>query len=141
MAVGALLDELDSDRDRVAVTSAGTAAWEGQSATDPAIEVARRDGIDLTSHRSRRLTSAMLRQMDLVLVMERGHLGAVQALGSDPLKTRVLSEWPEPGEPALMISDPFGGSVEAYEECWRRIRRHIRRLVPQVRETIRARSA
>jgi protein-tyrosine-phosphatase len=141
MAVGALLHELGADRDRVAVSSAGTAAWEGQPATDPAIEVARRDGIDLRSHRSLRITSVLLERSDLVLVMERGHLGAVQALGSDPRRTHVLSEWPEPGEPGLVISDPFGGSAEAYEECWRRIRRHISRLVPQVRETIRTRSA
>ena len=141
MAVGALLDDLGADRDRVAVTSAGTAAREGQPATDPAIKTASREGVDLKPHRSRRITGAMLGQADLVLVMESGHLGGVLALGSDPHKTHVLSDWPEPGEPGLQISDPFGGSTEAYEECWRRIRRHIRRLVPQLRETIRARSA
>lgn len=141
MAVGALLDDLGADRDRVAVTSAGTAAWEGQPATDPAIETARREGIDLSPHRSRRITGAMLGEADLVLVMENGHLGGVLAQGSDPVKTHVLSDWPGPGEPGLQISDPFGGSMEAYEECWRRIRRHIRRLVPQLRETIRARLA
>ena len=45
------------------------------------------------------------------------------------------------GEPGLEISDPFGASSEAYEECWRRIRRHVQRIVPQVREALRARSA
>ena len=44
------------------------------------------------------------------------------------------------GEPGLPVSDPFGASREAYEECWRRIRRHVKRLVPSVREALRTRS-
>ena len=86
------------------------------------------------------MTPALLRAADLVLVMERAHLGSVQALGADPKKTHVLSEWPEPGEPSLPISDPFGASIEAYEECWVRIRRHVKRLAPQVIEALRERS-
>ena len=72
--------------------------------------------------------------------MERAHLEAVKRLGADPGRAFVLSEWPEPGEPGLEVSDPFGGSIEAYEECWRRIRRHVRRAVPLVVEAARTRS-
>ena len=77
--------------------------------------MAARAGIDLSSHRSRRLTPAMVRGADMVLVMERGHLAAVRALGADADHSHVLSEWPAPGEPGLEISDPFGASSEAYE--------------------------
>jgi protein-tyrosine-phosphatase len=76
-----------------------------------------------------------------VLVMDRAHLTAVRSLGADPARTHVLSEWPEPGDASLPISDPFGASREAYEECWRRIEHHVARVVPQVREASRARSA
>lgn len=141
LATAALAAELGPDGERIDVASAGTAAWEGQPATAASIEVAARDGLDLTSHRSRRATPALVRAVDLILVMEREHLRAVQALGADPRHTHVLCEWPEPGEPALPVSDPFGGSIEAYEECWRRIRKHVRRIVPHVREALRARSA
>ena len=140
MAAGALAQELGTEGARVEVASAGTAAWEGQPATEGAIEVANRDGIDLGAHRSRRVTPAMLRAADLVLVMERDHVSAVQPLGADPRRTHMLSDWPEPGEPGLPVSDPFGASIEAYEECWRRIRRHVKRVTPQVLETLRARS-
>jgi protein-tyrosine-phosphatase len=140
MAAGALIQHLGPEAARIDVSSAGTAAWEGQTATAPAIEVAATDGVDLRDHRSRRVTPALLRGADLVLVMERGHLSAVQALGADPKRTHVLSEWPAPGEPTLAISDPFGGSVEAYEECWRRIRRHTQRVTPHVLEALRART-
>jgi len=105
------------------------------------VELAAQEGLDLKEHRSRRVTPALARASDLILVMEREHARAVQGLGGDPERIHVLSEWPEPGDPGLPVSDPFGASREAYEECWRRIRRHVRRIVPQVREALRARSA
>jgi len=140
MAAGALRKELGPEGARVDVSSAGTAARDGQPAAESTLEVTARDGIDLSSHRSRPVTPGLLRAADLVLVMERGHLNAVQSLGADPRRTHVLSEWPEPGEPQLPISDPFGASIEAYEECWSRIRRHVKRLTPQVLEALRART-
>ncbi|HYM80409.1 MAG TPA: low molecular weight protein arginine phosphatase [Candidatus Limnocylindria bacterium] len=141
MASGALRKVLGPEGERVVVESAGTAAWDGQPATELSQEVAERAEVSLAEHRSRRVTPAMLRGADLVLVMERLHLAAVRALGADASRTHVLSEWPEPGEPALVISDPFGGSLEAYEECWRRIAHHIARVAPHIREASRARSA
>jgi len=51
----------------------------------------------------------------------------------------LLSEWPEPGEPELPVFDPFGASFEAYEECWRRLRRHARRIATPVRQAVRER--
>ena len=141
MAAGALRRLLGADAERVTVESAGTAAWEGQPATEPSVEVAGRAGVDLGEHRSRRVTPMMVRAADLVLVMEKSHVGAVHSLGAAPERTHVLSEWPEPGDPTLPISDPFGASMEAYEECWRRITHHLERVVPQIRDASRARSA
>jgi len=140
MAAGELRRALGADAERIAVESAGTAAWEGQPATEPSQRVAAAGGVDLSAHRSRRVTPAMVRAADVVLVMERAHLAAVCALGADPERAHVLSEWPAPGEPGLEISDPFGASSEAYEECWRRIRHHIDRVLPAIREVSRARS-
>lgn len=141
LAAAALRAELGEDAARVAVESAGTGAWEGQPATSLSVEVAAHDGISLRDHQSRRLTAPMVRSADWIVVMEPAHLGAVRALGADPARTFVLSEWPPPGEPSLTIDDPFGGSREAYEECWRRIRHHVKRLTPQVLDVLRTRSA
>jgi len=141
MAAGALRRLLEADGGRILVESAGTAAWDDQPATEAAIQVAASAGVDLTGHRSRRLTPTIVRGADMVLVMERGHLAAVRALGADPERSHVLSEWPGPGEPGLEISDPFGASSEAYEECWRRIQHHLDRVVPYIREASGARSA
>jgi protein-tyrosine phosphatase len=140
MAAGALRKELGEESAQVDTSSAGTAAWEDQPATPEAIAVTAADGVDISAHRSRRVTPAVLRGADLVLVMEKGQVSTVQALGADASRTHVLSEWPEPGEPGLPVSDPFGASREAYEECWRRIRHHVKRLLPSVREALRTRS-
>ena len=140
LAAAALLDALGPDADKVEVLSAGTAAWEGQPASEGSVVVARQSGLDVSGHRSRRATPQLVRGADRILVMDREHARAVQALGADPARTHVISEWPAPGEPDLPVSDPFGGSPEAYEECWRRIRRHVDRIVPHVREALRARS-
>ena len=139
MAAAAFREELGADAGRVEVLSAGIAAWDGQSASAGASEAAARAGLDLSAHRSRRPSGELLRGADLVLVMEREHARAAETLGADPGRTHVLSEWPEPGEPEFSVSDPFGGSLEAYEECLSRIRRHVRRIVPHVRGLLRSR--
>src|SRR5213083_2485792 len=113
LAAGALIRELGLEASRIHVSSAGTGAWEGQPASEYSILVAERDGVDLGSHRSRRVTPELLRASDLVLVMEPAHVIEVTTLGADPQRTFVLSDWPAPGEPELGVSDPFGGSIEA----------------------------
>jgi protein-tyrosine-phosphatase len=140
MAAAALRLQLGADGERIEVSSAGTAARDGDPATTFAVQLAARAGQDLTAHQARRATRQMLDRADLVLAMEPAHLARVLELGADAGKSHVLSAWPEPGEPELEVSDPYGASIEAYEECWRRIGRHLERVVPRIREALRARS-
>ncbi len=141
MAAAVFREELGDDAAQVEVVSAGVSALDGQPASAGAREAARREGLDLSGHRSRRATAPLLRDADLVLVMEREHARAAVGLGAEPAKVHVLSDWPEPGEPELAVPDPFGGSPEAYEESLRRIRRHVRRIVPTVRAALRTHPA
>jgi protein-tyrosine phosphatase len=141
LAAAALRAELGSDAERVEVMSAGTAAVNGQPASEGARDVAARVGIDVTSHRSRRATAPLARAADFVFVMEPLHRVALEALGAPGERVHVLSDWPDPGVPGLPVSDPFGASREAYEECWRRIQLHVRRVAPAVREALRERNA
>jgi protein-tyrosine phosphatase len=140
MAAAALVDELGPDAARIEVLSAGISAWEGQPASEGTREVALRDGIDLSAHRARRATAQHVRDADFVFVMEPLHRSALEALGAPMERVSVLSEFPAPGEPGLPVSDPYGASKEAYEECWRRIRLHVRRLAPAVRQALDARN-
>jgi len=139
MAAAALADELGPDAPRVEVLSAGTSAWEGQPASTGTLEVALAAGIDLSAHRARRASARLVKDADFVIVMEPLHRSALESLGAPMGRVHVLSEFPEPGEPGLPVSDPYGASREAYEECWRRIRLHVRRLTPAVRQALDAR--
>jgi len=141
LAAAALAHALGPDRERVSVSSAGTAAEDGSPATPESVDVAAAEGLELEDHQARRLTADLAKDADLVIVMEPSHRGAVERLGVPAERVKVMSEWPERGDPGLPVSDPFGGSMESYEECWRRIQHHVNRIVPHVREALRARSA
>ena len=60
------------------VRSAGTLAWDGAAHRD-AVEVLRERGVDLTGHASQPLTTTLVTEADVVLVMARTHLWGVLA--------------------------------------------------------------
>ena len=140
LAALALHAELGADAASVEVRSAGTAAHSGESASEGSQRVAAADGFDLSSHRARTVTAATVREADLVFVMTPAHRAAVESLGVPREQIHIVSEWPAPGEPGLPVFDPYGASIEAYEECWRRLRIHARRIAAAVRQTLRDRS-
>lgn len=55
----------------------------GVPASAPVVEAARSRGGDLTAHRSRRLTTALVDQADLVVCLAREHVGVVLGLRED----------------------------------------------------------
>ena len=62
------------------VESAGIGALVGRPAEQHAQELMRDRGLDLSPHRARQLTLEMLRQFELVLVMEAAQQRAVEAM-------------------------------------------------------------
>ncbi|PVE76987.1 hypothetical protein DC432_05115 [Microbacterium testaceum] len=68
---------------RLHLESAGTAARPGASATGEVLEVARTYGMDLSTHRARRLTDGILQPGDTVLCAERAHRRVVLDLRPD----------------------------------------------------------
>ena len=67
----------------IAVASAGLAAFDGAPASAEAVEVMRQFGVDLSGHRTRRLTREMVLTADLVLTMTKRHKEAVLALAPE----------------------------------------------------------
>ncbi len=98
----------------VSVSSAGTAAVEGEPASEGAYLVALEDGLDLSGHRARLLTPDLVAAADLILTMSRSHLARSVALGGAG-KTFLLGEFGGTGRVAE-ISDPFGADVSVYRE-------------------------
>jgi protein-tyrosine phosphatase len=64
----------------VTVASAGTHALDGIPATEATVAAAALLGLDLSEHRSQRLTRSHLTAADLVITMERHHLREVVVL-------------------------------------------------------------
>lgn len=93
--------------------SAGVRAITGQPAEQSTIDVARDRGGDLTGHRARPVTRALVEAHDLVLVMEPWHRDLVHDLGGTG-KTYLLD-----GD--RQIEDPYGLPRDAYERTYDRL--------------------
>ena len=96
----------------VEVSSAGTNAWDNAPATDEALLVGMERGLDLTDHRARKLTPAIVSEADLIFVMTPGHLEPVKQMGGRG-KAHVIDEYAS-GAADQGISDPYGGDLETY---------------------------
>jgi protein-tyrosine phosphatase len=100
----------------VAVESAGLYALDDAPATPGAIAAAAEAGADLSAHRARSITRAMVEQSDRIYVMTRSQADALAHMGAD-LGERVSLLDPA-GED---IADPYGGDTTAYRHAGRRI--------------------
>lgn len=109
------------------VSSAGTSAVNGLPASDLAIEVARRNGIDLTPHRSRLLDKERIADADLIIALTRRHREIIGI--TDPaalVYTYILSDFcgGVPGD----INDPMGFGLEMYQTTFETIKECIEAL-------------
>jgi protein-tyrosine phosphatase len=111
-----LIDKLaDSE---IKFSSAGLTALVGKSAEATASKIALSNNIDMSGHKGRQLSSALIAENDLILVMEQRHL--TDLLGQYPQargKTFLLGKWLNDTE----ISDPYRQSHEAFEHVYQLI--------------------
>jgi protein-tyrosine-phosphatase len=91
-------------------------------------------GLDLTEHRSRRVTEEMLRACDVALVMEDGHRQALQAEFPE-LANRVHLISELVGE-KYSIGDPNGDPPEVYVALADELAELLRRGMPRLREML-----
>ena len=114
MAVGLLRDKLTREKmnHHVRVRSAGIWALEGQMASAYARQVMAEQDLDISDHRGRNLTQAIIDEADLILVMTRQHAETIaRNFEGDTGKVHLLSEMVGP---AYDIQDPYGGSLPDY---------------------------
>lgn len=112
--------------DDIAVSSAGTNAVENVPATDEALLVGMERGLDLTGHRSRQLTPAIVSEADLIFVMTPGHLEQVKQMGGRG-KVHVIDEYAS-GATDKGITDPYGGDLDAYRNTTDSLEEELDRL-------------
>lgn len=73
MAEGLFCKYIENRPGEFAVASAGISAQDGFPATSDTIDVLDDEGIDMTGHRSQRLTESLVENADKIFVMERIH--------------------------------------------------------------------
>ena len=96
----------------VQVISAGVWAESGARASANAAVVLRGRGIDLTAHRSQLLTPALVKEADIILVMEESHRRSIFYMAPDQLaKVFLLTEMAGGYDD---VPDPYGGPFEEY---------------------------
>jgi ribosomal-protein-alanine N-acetyltransferase len=93
------------DINDVEIASCGLCAFSGDSATDESIEVMKKYGIDLSTHRARPFSPYMISEIDLFCVMTDSH---AQTLSQLVPEEKIIT---------LGISDPYGKGKTAYEKC------------------------
>jgi protein-tyrosine-phosphatase len=108
------------------VSSAGTNAWDNVPATDEALLVGMERDMDLTGHRARKLTPAIVSEADLIFVMTPGHVEQVKQLGGRG-KVHVIDEYAS-GTANKGVVDPYGGDLEAYRHTADVLERELEKL-------------
>jgi len=106
----------DTGRNDVEVFSAGLMMADGLGASYETMELLRREGMDVSGHRSRRLTIDMLNKADLILVMEKIHEDRIIQMAPWVGKRLfLLKEFARASGNDLDIPDPIGKSGDFYE--------------------------
>lgn len=113
MAMGLLNYLTENDPEDWVIESAGVWALENQQAADNTQKLLLEKQIDLNSHRSRPVNLALIKEFNLILVMERNHKEALQsAFPEYRSKIYLLSEMV--GRQNEII-DPVGGTLSDYK--------------------------
>lgn len=134
MAEGVLRKKCSElNRTDIAVSSMGIHARDGFGASELAIQVCKKEGIDISEHKSRMLVPDELVKSDLVLVMEPLHLNYIYTFF--PIiskKTFLLGSWPGENKAKGAIQDPIGVSIKVYSKIYKEITAHIDRILPTI---------
>ena len=119
--------------DRVKVASAGLGAGHGQPPSAHAIEVLRKEGIDIADIRSQPVSAHLLQQADYIFTMTRDHLDMLLLLFPEMAsKTRLLRFEEAAKGGRADVTDPIGGTRATYESCKADIQRAMSHVIPLV---------
>jgi len=115
----------------VRVSSAGTSAVDGMPASEGSLAVARQNGLNLSSHRSRLLSPAIVRDADLIVALAKAHrhtVGIVEPAALD--WTRLLTDFSVDHDGD--VDDPVGGDIRCYEKTFHTIYGCVEDLAAQL---------
>lgn len=112
----------------VVIRSAGLDATPNGPAHPTAVQCARRFGLDLNAHRTRRLDRSDIDEADLLLAMEIDHVVEINRLFPQH-RCKVYLFGCLTNEDPLDVADPVYAPKDVFEACFERIDRGVRRIV------------
>lgn len=112
----------DNNITEVEVSSAGISVFPGDEISVNSALVAMNRGINISLHRARKLNPQHIVETDLFVCMTESH--------SD-----VISKYCDSSNiMTLNVSDPYGQSIEKYEECAKQIERAFPQILEKINE-------
>lgn len=135
MAKGAFRAAAEAAGLKVAIDSAGTAAYHIGDPPDPrAQETARKYGAEIGGLRGRQLVPEDFRRFSHVLVMDHANLANARAIVPDDAvcQPQLLLDL-VPGREGAAVADPYYGGEEHFEDTWADVSRAAAALVEALR--------
>ena len=120
-----------ADRNDVKAVSAGTNAMNGLEASFPAVEVMKEHNIDISDFQSSPLTHELIDSSDLIIALTSSHrdqIKNIKTASGTPL--HLLLDFSD--IPGRSVSDPFGGTVDIYRECFNQMKQALENLFLQI---------
>jgi protein-tyrosine-phosphatase len=108
---------------RYVVSSAGTGAIDGEPASKNAQAALKGIGLDLSSHKSRKLTPELAQKADLVVGLTQNHAKRVRELAPG-VKVTTISD--------KDVCDPFGRDEATYSQCALEIGRALDKMIEKI---------
>jgi protein-tyrosine phosphatase len=101
----------------VSVASAGLGALVGHGADPCAVEIMNEHGVDMGAHRAQQLTPELVKQYELILVMERWQQREIESLYPFARgRVHLLGKWGD-----TEIADPYKEPKEIFLEAYKKI--------------------
>ena len=98
---------IDKNTENIECSSAGLFAMTGDEVSVNSVKACERFGVDISSHRARRITAYILDETDKFVCMTKDHAASL-SLYVPSEKIVVLGDG---------IPDPYGGDIERYMIC------------------------
>jgi protein-tyrosine-phosphatase len=117
----------------IEVSSAGIGTVGGFPPTDETVKVMKDEGVDVSSHRSVRLNEEIVKDADLILVMEEGHREFIDSnFPEGSYRTYLLKEYGRKDGPSYPespgIADPIAKPIEFYRLAMEIIKDQVDRI-------------
>ena len=119
--------------ENVRVNSAGIAALPSYGIYGLLEKVLKEEGIEISNHKPTQITPQIVRDADLILVMERRHKEAILGMAIE-VENRVFLLKEFAGEKEnLDISDPIGQAEEVYRSRLQEIRGYLVKVLEKIK--------